>query len=106
MEQAAPSRARVAPAKKILELPLADSSARNSNLSLEQGPPENYLCRVDDSKIERMRGRARQMRRAASMTHNPEIHAILTKAADEAEADAAEIEAALNQPPMPLPPQG
>ena len=52
-----------------------------------------------------MRGRARQMRRAASMTHNPEIRAILTKAADEAEADAAEIEAALNQPPLPLPPQ-
>ena len=45
------------------------------------------------------------MRRAASMTHNPEIYAMLMKAAEEADADAAEIEAALGQPPMPLPPQ-
>ncbi len=39
------------------------------------------------------------------MTHNPEIHDMLTKAADEAEADAAEIEASLDPPPIPLPPQ-
>lgn len=64
-----------------------------------------YPSRVDDSTVERMRGRARQMRRAAMMTHSPEIYAMLTKAADEADADAAELEAELNQPPMPLPPQ-
>ena len=60
---------------------------------------------MDDSKIERMRGRAREMRRAASMSHNPEIVAILTRAADEADADAAELEAALHRPPQQLPPQ-
>jgi hypothetical protein len=60
---------------------------------------------VDDSKIERMRDRARQMRRAALMTHNPEILAILLKAADEADADATELEAALDKPQMQLPPQ-
>jgi hypothetical protein len=60
---------------------------------------------VDDSKIRRMRGRARQMRRAASLSHNREIIDILTKAADEAEADAAELEAELHRPENKLPPQ-
>lgn len=60
---------------------------------------------MDDSTVERMRNRARQMRRAASMAHNPEIFEILTKAADEAEADAAQIEAELNGPVQQLPPQ-
>jgi hypothetical protein len=60
---------------------------------------------VDDSKIERMRMRAQQMRRAASMTHNPEIHDMLLKAADEADCDAAALEAEQHLPPMPLPPQ-
>ena len=98
MEQAAP-RARVAPATENFGIAV-------SRFKGVRSASNAYESRVDDSKIERMRGRARQMRRAASMTHNPEIHAILTKAADEAEADAAELEAALNQPPMPLPPQG
>lgn len=44
------------------------------------------------------------MRRAASMSHNPEILQILTKAADEAEADADQIEAELH-PVQQLPPQ-
>jgi hypothetical protein len=60
---------------------------------------------MDDSKIERMRERARQMRRAAAMSLNPEIHAILTSAADEADADAAEMEAELHRPAQQLPPQ-
>ena len=51
-----------------------------------------------------MRDRARRMRRAASMTTNPEIFDILTKAADEAEDDAAQLEAGLH-PKQQLPPQ-
>jgi len=45
------------------------------------------------------------MRRAAGMAHNPEIFDILSKAADEAEADAAQIEAELKGPVQQLPPQ-
>ena len=60
---------------------------------------------MDDSKIQRMRGRAQQMRRAAEMSHNPEIVEILTRAADEAEADAAELEAELQRSIQQLPPQ-
>jgi hypothetical protein len=60
---------------------------------------------MDDSKIERIRGRAREMRRAASMSHHPEIIAMLRRAADEADADAAELEAEHRLPPQQLPPQ-
>ena len=73
---------------------------------LEPGAGAAYLSRMDDTKIARMRERARQMRRAASMSTNREIWDILTRAADEADADAAELEAALHRPPQPLPPQG
>jgi hypothetical protein len=61
---------------------------------------------MDDSAIRRMRERARQMRRAASMSTNPEIIEILTKAAAEAETDAAALEAELHRPTQQLPPQG
>ena len=60
---------------------------------------------MDDSKIARMRERARQMRRAAAMSTNPEIHAILLAAANEADADAAEMEAERQRPTQELPPQ-
>lgn len=60
---------------------------------------------MDDVKIERIRNRARQMRRAASLAHNSEIIEILSKAADEADADAAEMEAELNRQVQQLPPQ-
>lgn len=56
-----------------------------------------HLCQVDYSKIERMRNRAETMRRAASMSHNAEIVALLSRAAEEADADAAEMEAELQQ---------
>jgi len=52
-----------------------------------------------------MRDRARQMRRAASMSANPEIIEILSKAADQAEADAAQLDAELHRQVQPLPPQ-
>ena len=53
-----------------------------------------------------MRDRARRMRRAASMTANGEIIDILTKAADEADADAAQLDAELHpQIEQQLPPQ-
>jgi hypothetical protein len=45
------------------------------------------------------------MRRAAGMAHNPEIFEILARAADEADADAAAIEAELKGPAQQLPPQ-
>ena len=45
------------------------------------------------------------MRRAASMSHNPEIIALLTGAADEAETDAAEMEAELRGQAQQLPGQ-
>jgi hypothetical protein len=61
---------------------------------------------MDDVRINRMRARAHQMRRAASLTHNPEIIEILSKAADEAEADAAAMEAELQRNFQQLPPQG
>jgi hypothetical protein len=64
-----------------------------------------YICRMDDSHIARMRERARQMRRAASMSTNPEIIEILSKAADQAEADAAQLDAELHRQVQPLPPQ-
>jgi hypothetical protein len=60
---------------------------------------------MDDSHISRMRDRARQMRRAASMTNNPEIIEILSKAADQADADASQLEAELHQQVQQLPPQ-
>jgi hypothetical protein len=60
---------------------------------------------MEYSKIERMRKRAREMRHAASMSHNPEIVELLSRAADEAEADAAEIEAELQRQTQSLPPQ-
>ncbi|MFL6741150.1 MAG: hypothetical protein ACJ8E3_05000 [Sphingomicrobium sp.] len=60
---------------------------------------------MDDSEVERMRERARQMRRAAGMTQNPEIIEILSKAANGADADAAALEAELDRPVPPLPPQ-
>ena len=53
-----------------------------------------------------MRRRAAQMRRAASLSHNREILELLTRAAAEAEADAAELEAELHpQMKQQLPPQ-
>jgi len=60
---------------------------------------------MDVSTIRRMRERAKQMRRAAALSHNPEIVEILSKAADEADADAAEMEAQLQRQVQPLPPQ-
>jgi F0F1-type ATP synthase membrane subunit b/b' len=60
---------------------------------------------MDDSHISRMRDRARQMRRAASMTTNPEIIDILSKAADQADADASQLEAELHPQVQQLPPQ-
>jgi len=45
------------------------------------------------------------MRRAASMTTNPEIIEILSKAADQADADASQLEAELHQQVQQLPPQ-
>jgi len=60
---------------------------------------------MDDSKIIRMRERARQMRRAAALSHSAEIVEILSKAADEADADAAELETELRQQIQKLPPQ-
>lgn len=66
---------------------------------------ERILCRVDDSTISRMRNRAASMRRAAAMSHNDEIFELLMKAADEAEADAAQLEAELHQQRQPMPPQ-
>jgi F0F1-type ATP synthase membrane subunit b/b' len=60
---------------------------------------------MDDSHVERMRERARQMRRAASMSANQEIIAILSRAADEADADAAQLEAELRKQVQQLPPQ-
>ena len=60
---------------------------------------------MDDSHIARMRDRARQMRRAASMSTNPEIVELLTKAADQADADAAQLEAELHRQVQPMPPQ-
>jgi hypothetical protein len=60
---------------------------------------------MDDSKIERMRERAQRMRRAASLSHDPQIIAILSKAAGEADADAAEMEAELGRQIEHLPPQ-
>ena len=46
------------------------------------------------------------MRRAAALSHNPEIIEILSQAAEEADADAAELEAELNRDIQQLPPQG
>jgi hypothetical protein len=60
---------------------------------------------MDDSQVERMRERARQMRRAAGMTHNPEIIEILCKVAREADADAAALEAELQLQVQRLPSQ-
>jgi DNA-directed RNA polymerase specialized sigma24 family protein len=60
---------------------------------------------MDNIKIDRMRERARQMRRAAAMSHNSEIIQILSMAADEAEADAAEMELELRRQIQDLPPQ-
>jgi hypothetical protein len=61
-------------------------------------PLHPYLRSVEYSKIERMRKRAQEMRHAASMSHNREIIELLSRAADEAEADAAEMEAELHRP--------
>ena len=63
---------------------------------------------MDDTKVSRMRDRARQMRRAAGMSHDPRIIEILLTAANEAETDADELEAELRNQPrndIPLPPQ-
>jgi hypothetical protein len=45
------------------------------------------------------------MRRAAAMSHNSEIIQILSAAADEAEADATEMEMELRRQIQNLPPQ-
>jgi len=42
---------------------------------------------------------------AAALSHNPEIIEILSQAAEEADADAAELEAELNRDIQQLPPQ-
>jgi hypothetical protein len=52
-----------------------------------------------------MRERARQMRRVAEMAHDPGMIEILLRMADEAEADARELQAELEQQIQRLPPQ-
>jgi hypothetical protein len=52
-----------------------------------------------------MRDRAQQMRRVADMAHDPRIIELLLKMADEADADAAELEAELSPQIQQLPPQ-
>lgn len=73
--------------------------------SKEPHEPQRRFSRVNASRIQRMRDRAEQMRRAAGLTHNQEIIDLLTRAADQAETDAAEMEAELQRSTQPLPPQ-
>jgi hypothetical protein len=60
---------------------------------------------MDDAHVERIRERARRMRRVAEMAHDPRMIEILLRMADEAESDADELDAQ-DQIQVPLPPQG
>jgi hypothetical protein len=48
---------------------------------------------MDDFPIDRMRGRARQLRRMAGMAHDPRMIDMLIAMAGEIEADIARLEA-------------
>jgi hypothetical protein len=50
---------------------------------------------MTDSVVQNMRNRIRQLRRIAEMSHNPEIIGMLSKMADEIEADANRLEGAV-----------
>lgn len=51
---------------------------------------------MDELPIDRMRARAKQLRRIAGMTHNPEMTEMLLKMAGEVETDADRLDAELN----------
>jgi hypothetical protein len=59
---------------------------------------------MDDAHIDRMRQRARAMRRVADMSGNAEITQLLLRAAAEAEADADALEREVHRPVRQLPP--
>src|SRR4051812_28478462 len=65
----------------------------------------SYKCRMADSQITRMRERARQMRRVAAMAHDAGMIEILLAMAHEAEPDADQLQAELEQQIQQLPPQ-
>jgi hypothetical protein len=48
-----------------------------------------------ESVVHNMRGRVRQLRKVAAMSHNPEIIEALAKMAEEIEADADRLEGAI-----------
>ena len=54
---------------------------------------------MDDPPIERMRARAKQLRRIAQMAHDPSMMEMLVKMAGEVEADADRLEAELTVRP-------
>ena len=54
---------------------------------------------MDDPPIERMRARAKQLRRIAQMTHDPSMMEMLVRMAGEVEADADRLEAELTVRP-------
>jgi hypothetical protein len=60
---------------------------------------------MGDSQISRMRERARQMRRVAAMAHDAGMIEILLRMANEAEADADQLQAELGPRIQQLPPQ-
>jgi hypothetical protein len=51
---------------------------------------------MDEPPIDRMRARAKQLRRIAGMTHNPEMTEMLLKMAGEVETDADRLETELS----------
>jgi hypothetical protein len=54
--------------------------------------PANFAF-VEEPPIDRMRERARQLRRIADMTHDPAMSEMLLKMAGEVEVDADRLEA-------------
>jgi hypothetical protein len=60
---------------------------------------------IDEELIGRMRARVQQLRKMIGMAHNPELVAILTRVAEDGEADIARLEAELAGKPIGKPGQ-